>query len=294
MELKALRSFVAIVEAGSISAAARQLHLSQPPLSARLQALEEELGVPLIERGARHTTPTQAGRALYQRAKKLLLLADAAAEEVARLAGEVQGVLRLGLISSCGPTLLTSAFAAFCRRHPRLRFELQEGNTYELLELLRAGAIEVAVLRTPFQQQGLRCRPLPPEPLAAAGPPALLDPLGPGPLALPRLAELPLCYYRRFLPLLEEAFHRHGLAFTGLCAADDARTALSWAEAGLGVALAPLSAAQAFARASGGALALRRVAEPGLTTAVTVAVRATAPLSPAAEGFFDLFGPGKG
>ena len=63
---------------GSISAAAKQLHISQPPLSAQLRRLEEELGVPLIERGPRHVTPTEAGRALYRQAKRLLLLADAA------------------------------------------------------------------------------------------------------------------------------------------------------------------------------------------------------------------------
>ena len=64
MELRGLAYFVAIVEEGSISAAAKQLHISQPPLSAQLRNLEDELGVTLIERGARHVTPTAAGRAL--------------------------------------------------------------------------------------------------------------------------------------------------------------------------------------------------------------------------------------
>ena len=85
MDLKQLEYFSAIVEEGSISAAAKHLHISQPPLSAQLHRLEEELGAPLMERGPRRCTPTEAGRVLYQRAKQLLVLADAARDEVCLL-----------------------------------------------------------------------------------------------------------------------------------------------------------------------------------------------------------------
>ena len=82
MDLKQLGYFIAIVEEGSISAAAKQLHISQPPLSAQLRRLEEELGVPLIERGPRRVTPTEAGRALYRQAKRLLLLHGSARKAI--------------------------------------------------------------------------------------------------------------------------------------------------------------------------------------------------------------------
>ena len=74
MDLKQLRYFVTVVESGSISAAARKLYMTQPPLSAQMQALEQELGCPLLERGARRVELTDAGRRLYERAKTLLEL----------------------------------------------------------------------------------------------------------------------------------------------------------------------------------------------------------------------------
>ena len=283
MELRGLAYFVAIVEEGSISAAAKQLHISQPPLSAQLRHLEEELGVTLIERGARHVTPTAAGRALYERAKRLLLLADATRQEVSQIAGGVRGVVRLGTISSCGPALLTPAFAAFCAQHPALRFEVREGNTYQLLDLLRAGAIELAVLRTPFADEGLACHSLPPEPLCAVARPGLLkaDGFSTEAITLQALAGLPLVYYRRFELLLQGEFRHAGLPLQPFCVVDDARTALSWAAAGVGVALVPQHTAVQFCL--GTALTLRPLAAEGLVTCVTLAARRAAPQSAAAK-----------
>lgn len=283
MELRGLAYFVAIVEEGSISAAAKQLHISQPPLSAQLRHLEEELGVTLIERGARHVTPTAAGRALYERAKRLLLLADAARQEVSQIAGGVRGVVRLGTISSCGPALLTPAFAAFCAQHPALRFEVREGNTYQLLDLLRAGAIELAVLRTPFTDEGLTCHSLTQEPLCAVGLPGLLGTGGVSDeaITLQALAGLPLVYYRRFELLLQGEFRRAGLPLQPFCVVDDARTALGWAAAGVAVALAPQRAAAEFCQ--GTALILRPLDAAGLFTRITVAARRSAPQSAAAK-----------
>ena len=69
MELKQLQAFMAVVEEGTISAAAKRLHMAQPPLSCQMKSLEEELGTPLFWRGARHITLTPAGQALYKRAQ---------------------------------------------------------------------------------------------------------------------------------------------------------------------------------------------------------------------------------
>lgn len=79
MDLKQLQSFVTIAQEGSISAAAKKLHISQPPLSQQLKALERELGVVLLERGPRHVQLTDAGQLLYERALGMLELARVAA-----------------------------------------------------------------------------------------------------------------------------------------------------------------------------------------------------------------------
>ena len=286
MDLRQLEALVAVVEEGSFGAAAKRLHLTQPPLSARIKALEEELGAPLIERGPRHSTPTEAGRLLVERARRMLLLADAAKEEVAQLGEGVRGVLRLGVISSCGPTLFTPALGAFCRRYPELQIEVREGNSYELVELLRSGAIETAVLRTPFAAEGLVLFPLRSEPMAVAGLPALFAELPAGPLTPADLAGRPVTYYRRFEGLLADAFRRSGTHLCRRFVVDDARTALQWAKIGAALALVPRSAA-----GMSPALAVRPLEAAELVTAVTLAFRAGSPLSAGARALRALLAP---
>lgn len=96
MDLKQLMYFAAVVEEGSITAAAKRLHLSQPPLSHQMKCLEEELGLQLMERGARHITLTAAGKVFYQRAKNLLQLADSTQKEMRAIRQGLAGTLTLG------------------------------------------------------------------------------------------------------------------------------------------------------------------------------------------------------
>ena len=84
MELRQLEYFRAIVDAGTISGAARMLHMTQPPLSYQLKMLEEELQVPLLVRGTKKITLTEAGKTLYEQAGTLLMLADLTKREVVK------------------------------------------------------------------------------------------------------------------------------------------------------------------------------------------------------------------
>jgi DNA-binding transcriptional LysR family regulator len=93
MSLDQLRTVVAIAEEGALTAAARRLHISQPPLTRRLQALEDELGVPLFERQPRGMTPTAAGLALVIEARQILRQVDEAAAR-ARAAATARGAPR--------------------------------------------------------------------------------------------------------------------------------------------------------------------------------------------------------
>ena len=100
MDIRQLQYFTAVVENGTISEAARKLHISQPPLSTQIKALESECGVTLFERGARHITLTEAGRLLYRHAVQILSLEKAAEAEMQNLRTGKQGSIRIGLISS--------------------------------------------------------------------------------------------------------------------------------------------------------------------------------------------------
>lgn len=240
MNSKQLHYFVTIVESGSFTAAAQVLGLSQPPLSKQLMALEEELGVTLLVRGSRKAKPTEAGAFLYERAKSILAVMDSTQKHLQGFKSSVRGVLKLGTISSSGHMLTGEFLKDFCRDYPNVRFELTEGNTYELLEHLKNGLIECAILRTPFNSEGFQCCYGPKEPLLAVGQCRYFEPLPPGTaIRLTDLAGKPLIYYRRFESIISSAFQNIGVEPDIFCRNDDARTCLLWAGTGLGVALVP-------------------------------------------------------
>ena len=100
MELRQLSYFATIVNEGNISQAAKKLNISQPPLSHQMKLLESELGVTLFERGSRRIRLTPAGKTFYDRALAILDLSQAARTELTAQKQEIQGVVRLGIISS--------------------------------------------------------------------------------------------------------------------------------------------------------------------------------------------------
>lgn len=241
MDLKQLSYFVTVVREGSISAAARKLYLSQPPLSAQMKALEAEFGCTLFERGTRKIQLTQAGRLLYDRASALLEMSEMTRREMLDYQQGSEGTLRLGAISSVGSTLLSGWLAGFCRTHPRIHFEVFEANTYELLEQVQAGVLDLAIVRTPFSEKGLACAYLAQEPMMAVGRRELL-PGDPGnPITVEELSGKPLIFYRRWEKVLGEVFLEAGKALVTLCKNDDARTTAFWAVAGLGIGIVPAS-----------------------------------------------------
>lgn len=276
MDLKQLRYFVTVVETGSISAAARKLYMTQPPLSAQMQALEQELGCPLLERGARRVELTDAGRRLYERAKTLLELEQTAREEVRACADPAGGVLRLGVVSSVAGEMVPRWLTAFTRQMPGVQLRLTEANTFRLLEQLRQGHIQLAIVRTPCPDEGLVQLPLAEERLVAVAPAGGLPA---APVALESLTAQPLVIYRRWEPLLREQAERAGLSLRPRCVCDDARTAVQLAAAGMGVAVVPASAAQP-------GLTVAPLREP-IRSGIQLVYRPETPLSACARRFVE-------
>lgn len=150
MENKTLHYFVSVVEAGTISAAAKKLNMCQPPLSLSMKQLEEELGVQLLIRGSRKISCTEAGLTLYRRAKDILALYDTCKKELQDLDHKMRGTIHLGVISSSEATLLGNEMDRFITNYPNVNFELSEANTYEQIDNLEKRIIDVAIVRTPF------------------------------------------------------------------------------------------------------------------------------------------------
>ena len=252
MDLKQLTYFVTAANEGTISAAARKLHMTQPPLSAQLKLLEEEAGCLLFERGPRSIRLTDAGKMMYERASTLLHMSSLLREELREYRRGGHGTLRLGVVSSVSGTLFCQWFGDFHRLHPDIRFELSEADTYQLLENLRDGLIELAIVRTPFPSGDFLSFPIKKEVITAAGhahffsagPEAPCSPseTAPGTVSLEELSRMPLILYRRWEGVLTGAFHRRNLPFEPFCKNDDARTTAFLADAGVGVGILPESA----------------------------------------------------
>jgi len=161
MDLRRLRYFVAVAEAGNISKAAQKIFLTQPALSRQIKALEDEIGLLLIERQAHSIRLTPAGEALLPEARDLLRHAQAALERV-RSCG--QGVrLRIGYAPSLASGLLSEAVENFARKHAGARVELLDLSSQEILTALEAGTLDIAVSVAPERPtRGLRWMPLGP------------------------------------------------------------------------------------------------------------------------------------
>lgn len=237
MDIKQMKYFMTVAEEGTITAAAKKLHISQPPLSAQMHLLEEELGCELFRRGARQITLTESGSILYKRAVEMVDLEAAAREEIRTWTQGRSGRLRLGLVSSSSSKELYDKLRLFRKAYPEIQIKAYEGNSYELLEELRKGRLDAAVLRTPFSGYGLETVPLRKDRMAAAG----KIPAEKKKITLVDLAGEPLILYRRWEKIILDECEKEGISPHVYCVADDARTCLRWAREGLGTALVPES-----------------------------------------------------
>lgn len=240
MNLKQLEYFVAIAEEHQITAAARRLHISQPPLSYELAQLEKELGTKLVNRGPKSATLTDAGKLLYERAQRILAMAKATEREVASIGSGLSGDLALGVVPSAAGVMPAARLHELRERYPEVAFEVREGATPQVMELLEGGIVDIAVVRTPFKSEGLRCRYAPAEPLVAVMPPEY-EVGAEASCTVDDLAGSPIVAYARLVPELTRAFAERGTELAIACTADDPRTAALWAREGMGVALIPRS-----------------------------------------------------
>jgi len=155
LEPRLLRSFVAVAEELHFGRAARRLHITQPPLSAQIRALEDQLGARLFERDRRHVALTEAGSFLLERARHLLSEAERAAREVRRIARGESGVLAVGYTPTATYDVLPRLVRRFGAVAPGVRLELLELRSSLQCEALRAGRIEVGLACGPVDEPGV-------------------------------------------------------------------------------------------------------------------------------------------
>lgn len=187
-------------------------------------------------------------------------------------------------VSSVSSTALIPWLTDFHKTYPRAHLELFEGNTYEILEQLRAGFIEIAIVRTPFVESGLCCLPLQKESLFAVGNARFFAPAPPARIPLSELCTRPLLLYRRWEQVLQERLRAPASAYLRHRKCDDARTVLYLADQGLGVGIVPESARRCARIRKPSPV---RSTEPSLFSDIVLAYGEAAYLSPISQIFID-------
>jgi LysR family transcriptional regulator, hydrogen peroxide-inducible genes activator len=170
MTLTELKYIVAVAREKHFGRAADACFISQPTLSVSIKKLEEELDVKLFERSANEVTVTPLGGEIVRQAQSVLEQAQNIKEIAKRGKDPLAGPLTLGVIYTIGPYLLPALVRQAIARSPQMPLMLQENFTVRLLEMLRTGEIDCAILAEPFPDAGLAMAPLYDEPFMVAVP----------------------------------------------------------------------------------------------------------------------------
>ncbi len=170
MTLTELRYIVAVARERHFGRAAEACFVSQPTLSVAIKKLEEELDVKIFERGGNEVSATPLGEDIVRQAQQVIEMAQGIREIAKRGKDPLSGPLRLGLIYTIGPYLLPDLVRNTIARTPQMPLMLQEQFTVRLLDMLRLGELDCAIMAEPFPDAGLAVAPLYDEPFMVAVP----------------------------------------------------------------------------------------------------------------------------
>ena len=289
MELDNYRNFLAIVEAGSFTGAAECVHIAQPALSKQIRVLENYFGTKLIitNRGSRQIILTEAGHALYQKAKYICSLEDLAKEEIDNIVGCTSGTLRISVANSRSALFITNALKDFVKLYPEVNYAIYEGSIAEQVQQLLNGFTEIGILSVPishedsfeilFKREEKLCA------VACKKGPWLQE--GKGDIKLQELENIPLSISMGCCEIIKKEFQQQGLTHKILCVNTTRSTALQWAEDCLAVALVPIEQKEKL----GSNFIIRQVTDVQAEFAKTVVHVKGRPLSSLAKCFLRFY-----
>ncbi|GMA61382.1 LysR family transcriptional regulator [Alicyclobacillus fastidiosus] len=219
--------------------------MAQPPLSLQLKALEQEIGVTLIERNNKIIELTQPGWTLYHRAKEILNSVEGMVTEVREQGMGVRGKLSIGTVMSC-VSYLPKAITTSQEIYPNVTFQIWEGESNQVEELLQARVIELGITGLPLESHNLEMVPLSTEPLVAVQPPNWSVFSGPS-ISIKELQDHPLMMvhgqggkggFHGFLETCQNFEFNPRI----ICESPDVATLLTLVDSGVGIAVVPKSA----------------------------------------------------
>jgi DNA-binding transcriptional LysR family regulator len=291
LELRQLRYFVAVAEELHFGRAAARLHMTQPPLSQAIAALEDLLGAPLFLRNRRTVELAAAGIALLPEARRLLAQADALPELAQRAAGGQAGRLALAFVTSCDYSVLPPFLRRYSERYPDVHLSLLEATSDVQAEELLRGRIDAGLLIPPLPDKAkgeLDYIKVLDEPLILCAPAGLGALADDKPVRLQDLPRLPLIIFpREISPALHDAilacFRAAGITPVIGQLAIQMQTIVSLVSAGMGLALVPQSVSNLMRPG----VEYRALADPTPLVETGIAWRRDNP-SPVLQGFLEL------
>jgi len=282
MDLRHLRNFVAIVDSGSLSKAAEQVHVAQPALSQQMAGLEHDFKAKLLVRSPQGVVPTDAGKVLYRHARTVLRQIEQVRQEVAHPISGESAPVAVGLPSTMVAALALPLFKRVRAHYPGIRLHLFEGMSAYLAELVAHGRLDMAIQFRDAETRGVAIQPLLTEDLYVIGnPPGYtaddamcpLRALNGVPMVLPMSAQA-------LRVLVERSFAQANLELNVIAEIDSFRTGLAIAGEGLACTILPLSAL--MPRENTARHSARLLIEPGIRRPVSLAWSTSLPRTDAA------------
>jgi len=215
-----MRYFLTVTETCNITAAARLLHMAQPPLSRQIKQIKTELGICLFDRKGRSLHLTEAGKLLVNKVQEILNLTDHSLQEVLSFNSTSFDILALRTVASASSILLPKLLTYFQQKYPLTRYELYIGATNRITELLEKGVIEVGIVRHPFDSNNFDSFPLPEEKLVIIAADSYGLPKN-RPVHISELTTHQLLIHRKYETLLKKIFRKYHRTPNFLCKCDD-------------------------------------------------------------------------
>ena len=243
MDIRHLDALLAIAETGSFSAAADALHTVQSNVSEQIRQLERELGVPVLIRGRRGATPTEFGRVVLERARRIRGELDSMRVDLSLLQGLEAGHASLGVVGTASRWLVPALVEDLRDRAPGVRLRINEGASERLAAEVVAHEVTMAVVTEPIHDPRLAVEHLLEEDLVGLVP-STVD-IGPGPVPFSALASMSLILPPSGNPFrleIEEAAAAHGLSLSVPVEVEGVRLIADLVAAGRGASILPETA----------------------------------------------------
>ena len=285
MELRHIVYFIAVAENLSITKAARQLLIAQPPLSRQIKDLEEELGCELFERSPHGLRMTPEGNAFLQYARQITDLVDRSQEHIREMSAGMQGTLDIACVEGHAPRLLAGWIADFKAGHPYVEYDIWNGSTDDVIYRVTNGLAEIGIITEPHNAEGLFSMPVYEEPWTAMIPAS--DPLARKygetiPVSALKNHDLIIPSRKSRLPEIQGWFPEENKDLKISCRVSHMLNAYELARQGVGIAIYPASDNHFSDDAD---VVIKKIVEPSVTASYILIWDKTTRLTHAAEHF---------